>query len=196
MGHPEGLRAEQGTGSAAPGPHPGPGEVGVHLQVPRPGRCWPFPPGSDVLRLAPARRPSPLLSSVLGSWGPGPGLPVGQTGKVHGAPGHAGGGGVGRLGGGFGMGEWQQGDSLAGPAVAGEGAPLAVGVKATGLWVDFRAFSWAGSSSSRWWSSGFRCRVGRGSARLGPVQGTRAGDSWARPGRSREGASRPCPGSH
>lgn len=111
--------------------------------------------GSNVLRLAPARRPSPLLSSVLGGWEPGPGLPVGQMDKVHEAPGR-GGGGVGQLAGGFGVGEWQQGDILAGPAVAGDGAPLAMGVKASGLWVDLRAFSWAGSSSSRGCSSGFR----------------------------------------
>lgn len=78
---------------------------------------------------------------------PGPGLPEGQTDKVHGALGR--GGVVGQLVGGFGVGEWQQGDSLTGPTVAGEGVPLAMGVKATGLWVDFRVFSWAGSSSSR-----------------------------------------------
>lgn len=122
---------------------------------------WPLSPGSNVLRLALARRPSPLLSLALGSWEPGLGLPVGQTDKVHEAPG-CGGGGVGQLAGGFGVGEWQQGDILAGPAVAGEGAPLAMGVKASGLWVDFRAFSWAGSSSSRGWSSSFRCWEGGG----------------------------------
>ena len=116
----------------------------------------PRSPGSNLLRSALGRWPSPLLSSVPGSLEPSPGLPVGQTDKVHGAPGC--GDGVGQLAvGGFGAGEWQQGDSLAGPAVAGEGVPLAVGVKATGLWVDFKAFSWAGSSSSRWWSSGFCC---------------------------------------
>lgn len=116
----------------------------------------PLSPGSNVLRSALGRWPSPLLSSALGSLEPSPGLPVGQTDKVHGAPGC--GGGVGQLAGvGFGAGEWQQGDSLAGPAVAGEGVPLAVGVKATGLWVDFKALSWVGSSSSRWWSSGFCC---------------------------------------
>lgn len=126
---------------------------------PRPAQCRPLSPGSNVLRSAPGRWPSPLFSSALGSLEPGPGLPVGQTDKVHGAPGC--GGGVGQLAArGFGAGEWQQGDSLAGPAVAGEGVPLAVGVKATGLWVDFKAFSWAGSSSSRWRSSGFCCWVG------------------------------------
>lgn len=43
--------------------------------------------------------------------------------------------------------------------------PLAMGVKATGLWVDFGVFSWAASSSSMWRSSGLRCwgRGGRGS---------------------------------
>ena len=131
-------------------------------------------PGSSVLRLAPARRPSPPLSSVLGSWEPGPGLPARQPDKVHGAPGH-GSGGVGQLVGGFWAGEWQQGDSLVGPVVAGEGVPLAVGVKATGLWVDFRAFSWAGSCGSRWWSSGFRCRVGE---RLSPAQPPRRASGW------------------
>ena len=116
----------------------------------------PLSPGSNVLRSALGRWPSPLLSSALGSLEPSPGLPVGQTDKVHGAPGC--GGGVGQLAGVcFGAGEWQQGDSLAGPAVAGEGVPLAVGVKATGLWVDFKALSWVGSSSSRWWSSGVCC---------------------------------------
>lgn len=99
-----------------------------------------------MLRLAPDRWASPLLSSEVGSLEPGPGLPEGQTDKVHGALGR--GGVVGQPVGGFGVGEWQQGDSLAGPTVAGEGVPLAVGVKATGLWVDFRVFSWAGSSSS------------------------------------------------
>lgn len=47
------------------------------------------------------------------------------------------------------VGEWQQGDNLTGPAeVAGEEAPLAAGVKATGLWVDVRAFSGGGPSGS------------------------------------------------
>lgn len=96
---------------------------------------------------------------MLGSREPGLGLPPGQADKVQGAPGC--GSGVGQPAGGFEGGEWQQGGSLAGPAVAGEGTPLAEGVKATGLWVDFRAFSWAGSSSSRGWSSGFRCGEGR-----------------------------------
>lgn len=112
-------------------------------------------PGSDGLRSAPGRRPSPRLSLVVGSLEPGPGLPTGQTDKVHGARGR--GGGVGQLAGGFGVGEWQQGDSVAGPAVGAEGVPLAMGVKATGLWADFAVVSWVGSSSSRWWSSGFRC---------------------------------------
>lgn len=118
-------------------------------QVYRGGR-----PASNVLRSAPARRLSPLTTSELGSLEPGPGLPEGPREKVHGALGC--GGVTGRLAGGFGLGEWQQGDSLAGPTVAGEGVPLAVGVKATGLWADLGVFSWAGSSSSGRWSSGFR----------------------------------------
>lgn len=97
-----------------------------------------------------------------GSREPGRGLPPGQADKVQGAPGCGSGGG--QLAGGFEAGEWQQGGSLAEPAVAGEGAPLAVGVKATGLWVDFRVFSGAGSSSSSSWSSGFRCGEGRAQA--------------------------------
>lgn len=141
---------------ATPGSNP-------HLCPPRgaeaPERVGGVSPGSDVLRLAPARRPSPLLSSMLGSREPGLGLPPGQADKVQGAPGC--GSGVGQPAGGFEGGEWQQGGSLAGPAVAGEGTPLAAGVKATGLWVDFGAFSGAGSSSSRGWSSGFRCGEGR-----------------------------------
>lgn len=167
----------------------------------RPER-WPLSPGSNVLRLALARRPSPLLSSAPGSWAAGLGLPVGQTDKVQEAPG-CGGGGVGQLAGGFGVGEWQQGDILAGPAVAGEGAPLAMGVKASGLWVDFRAFSWAGSSSSRGWSSSFRCWEGGGhSAWLpAPAQGIGVGGRGAcavgTPGPGQDGAhggSGQCPG--
>jgi hypothetical protein len=121
-------------------------------------QCCPFSPGSNVVRSAPACRPSPLLSSVLGTLEPGSGLLAGQTDKVQRALGQ--GGGVGQLAGVFTVGEWQQGDSLTGPAVLGEGVLLAMGVKATGLWVDFGAFSWVGSSSSTWWSSGFRCQMG------------------------------------
>lgn len=166
------------------------------------GRRCPLSPGSNALRLAPARRPSPLLSSALGGWEPGPGLPAGQTDKVHEAPG-CGGGGVGQLAGGFGVGEWQQGDILAGPAVAGEGVPLAMGVKASGLWVDLRAFSWAGSSSSRGWSSGFRCwgEAGRFSLAPAPCSGHwgwgKGACAVGTPGPGKAGAERGserCPG--
>lgn len=87
-------------------------------------------PGSDVTMSAVDCGPSPVFSSALGTREPGPGLLAEQTFKVHGALGR--GGGVGQLAGGFGAGGWQQGGSLVGPA-AGEGAPGAVGVKATGL---------------------------------------------------------------
>lgn len=143
-----------------------------------------FSPGSAVLRLAPTGRPSPLLSSVRGSRAPGLGLPPGQADKVQGAPGCGSSGG--QLAGGFELGEWQQGGSLAEPAAAGEGAPLAEGVKATGLWVDFRAFSGAGSSSSRGWSPGLRCGEGRAQAgcsgkgsRTEPRRGPGGTWSWA-----------------
>lgn len=138
-------------------PHP-PGSpthpAGVRLV--RPQRILLPSPGSSVVRLVPARWPSPLLSLVPGTLEPGPGLPVGQTDKVQGALGR-GGGEVAQPAGVFRVGEWQQGESLTGPVVADEGVPLAMGVKATGLWVDFGAFSWAGSSSSMWRSSGLRC---------------------------------------
>lgn len=110
--------------------------------------------GSSAVRSVPACWPSSLLSLVLGTLEPGPGLPVGQMGKVQGALGR--GGGVGQLAGVFRVGDWQQGDSLTRPAVVDEGVPLAMGVKATGLWVDFGAFSRAASSSSMWRSSGLR----------------------------------------
>ena len=94
---------------------------------------------------------------------------------------------------------------MAGPAVAGEGVPLAVGVKATGLWVDFKAFSWAGSSGSRWWSSGFCCW---GGAEAQPSRGPqcsghcgagqrRGGGQWGLLDwtRLKHRGSRWCPGS-
>lgn len=151
MGDPEGLwrgkRRKSRGQSTCPGPYQGawdPSALVIQLCPPRrgerpqsggggpwPAQHGPLSPGSNALRSAPGRRASPLLSSVLDSLEPGPGLPVGQRDKVHGALGR--GGGVGQLAGGCGAGEWQQGGSLAGPAVAGEGAPLAEGVKATGL---------------------------------------------------------------